>query len=157
MKKTLLLSVICSIAYFSNAQVNPHAIGVRGIGYGGEISYQHGIGSSNRLELDLGLWNRAYRDFTLTGVYHWVFNIDGGFNWFVGVGGQVGEHRDRKNKDYGGLTLGVAGQIGIEFDFNAVGAPILLGLDYRPVIPVIGRYRDWWYGSGTGLSIRYTF
>jgi hypothetical protein len=50
---------------------------------------------SNRLELDLGWRNRndyknnGYDDNTikLTALYQWVWNIDGGFNWYAGVGG----------------------------------------------------------------------
>ena len=146
------------------AQVNPHAIGVRSgggkYGYGGELSYQHGFGDANRLELDLG-WKynngkgNDYRHTFITGVYHWVWNIEGGFNWFAGVGGQLGIWRDYNYGQYDGFTLALGGQLGIEYDFNANDVPILLGLDVRPM----WGFTDNIYGVGYGgaLSIRYTF
>jgi hypothetical protein len=57
------------------------------------------LGSNNRLELDLGWRNRndyknnGYDDnaIKLAALYQWVWNIDGGFNWYAGVGGGI-EH-----------------------------------------------------------------
>ena len=56
-------------------------------GFGGEISYQRGLSKNNRLELDLG-WRdgKDYNAFKLTGIYQWVWNIEGGFNWYACVG-----------------------------------------------------------------------
>ena len=58
MKKNFLVLAIVLAGFFTaQAQVNPHAIGLRfggGTAFGGELSYQMGMGSSNRLELDLG-------------------------------------------------------------------------------------------------------
>jgi hypothetical protein len=62
-------------------------------GFGTEITYQRALGSNNRLELDLGWRNRkdynGYDDnaIKLAALYQWVWNIDGGFNWYAGVGG----------------------------------------------------------------------
>ncbi len=158
--------IVLSLSFFATTgfgQVNPHAIGLRGgsgnFGSGAEVSYQHGFGSANRLELDLG-WrgnNRKnhYYAWALTGVYHWVWNLEGGLNWFVGLGGQIGTY---KNYDYDyddGLILNAGGQIGIEYDFNELGAPIQLGLDIRPMWGFLGGYRG--IGYGGALSLRYTF
>jgi hypothetical protein len=37
-------------------------------------------------------YNNGYDDnaIKLTALYQWVWNIDGGFNWYAGVGGGVG-------------------------------------------------------------------
>ncbi|MGJ8661517.1 MAG: hypothetical protein ACSHXL_05740, partial [Bacteroidota bacterium] len=120
MKKLSLVVVVVLLTTFSSfTQVNPHAIGVRGgadtYGGGAEVSYQHGFGDANRLELDLG-WNghRNYSSIYFAGIYHWVFNISGGFNWFVGPGAVLGLHSDRYYKNNDGITIGVGGQIGIE-------------------------------------------
>lgn len=165
--KTLLVgvSMLTLFAFNGTSQVNPHAIGLRGgtgyHGHAGEISYQHGFGSSNRLELDLG-WrnyhknNDDYSNSYLAGIYHWVWNITDGFNWYAGVGGIVGLHNHRHHDEYDGVTLDLAGQIGIEYDFNMHGAPILIGLDARPTWRFIG-YGNNHYGWGTAFSIRYTF
>ena len=68
MKKVILaLITLFTVSLSSVAQVEPHAIGGRfgGGNYGGgfEISYQHGLGDANRLELDLGMnSHHGYRD-----------------------------------------------------------------------------------------------
>ncbi|MCK7532726.1 MAG: hypothetical protein MZV63_17680 [Marinilabiliales bacterium] len=59
MKKILIFTfVIFCMSYIMNAQVNPHAIGLRiggnGDINGAELSYQKGFNDINRLELDLG-------------------------------------------------------------------------------------------------------
>ncbi len=162
----IAIFVFLAVAFAGNSQVNPHAIGLRGgsgnYGNGAEISYQHGIGSANRLEIDLG-WRRHYvkghghyhGHSALSVIYHWVWNIDGGLNWFAGLGGQVGFY-NYGDYDYNdGLTLALGGQIGIEYDFNDLGAPIQLGLDARPMWGFIGGPRG--FGYGGALSLRYTF
>lgn len=162
MKKLILVAIITVLTAFSSfTQVNPHAIGFRGgadnYGSGAELSYQHGLGDANRLELDLGWSSRKnHSDIYISGIYHWVFNISGGFNWFVGPGANLGLHSDRDDNDNDGVTLGVGGQIGIEYDFNANGVPLMIGLDTRPMWRLLG------YGNGNGffggaLSLRYTF
>ena len=78
-----------------NAQsISNHALGLRlgdSDGFGAEISYQKSITSSNRIEVDLG-WrdSRNYSAFKLAGLYQWVRPIEGGFNWYYGVGGGLG-------------------------------------------------------------------
>lgn len=177
--KSIFVITFALFAFFGTAQVNPHAIGLRGLignyGSGGEISYQHGLGDANRLELDLGWrtnrwWNNKnkdlYRNTAITGVYHWVFNLDQGVNWYVGPGAQLGwfYYRDYEYitndgayvyKDDRGASLSVGGQIGIEYDFNTNGAPLLISLDARPMWNFIGYYSD--FGYGVALSLRYTF
>lgn len=167
--KTLLtsLSILTIFAFNGTSQVNPHAIGIRGgggnYGRGGEISYQHGMGDANRLELDLGWrgrnnynWNNGngshYSHMYIAGIYHWNWNIVDGFNWFVGPGAQVGFYNDKWDDNNDGISLAIGGQIGIEYDFNSLGAPLLLGFDTRPMW-------GFFYGPGYGaaFSLRYTF
>lgn len=167
MKKSTLILVFAFsfLATVSFGQVEPHAIGFRAgsgtFGSGAEISYQHGFGSSNRLELDLG-WRNGYHKhkhnyyaWGLTGIYHWVWNLDGGLNWFAGPGAQIGAYNNRDHDYDDGLTLNVGGQIGIEYNFNELGAPLQLGLDVRPMWGFVGYYHR--LGMGGALSFRYTF
>ncbi len=35
--------------------------------------------------------------FKLTGLYQWVFPLDGDFNWYVGAGGGIGSFSGNKN------------------------------------------------------------
>jgi hypothetical protein len=158
-KKFILSITLLTLTAFS-AQAQPHAIGVRGgssnFGFGGEISYQHGFGDANRLEIDLGLRNspKNYNHMLVSVIYQWVWNIEGGFNWYAGLGGQIGSY-NHKNGDGDGLTLGAGGQLGIEYDFNDLGAPIQMSIDTRPMFGVLGSNNGFGYGGAFG--IRYTF
>jgi len=167
--KTLFtsLAILTLLTFNGASQVNPHAIGIRGgsgyHGEGAEISYQHGIGSANRLEADLG-WRRYnrkndhYSHMYLAVMYHWDWNIVDGLNWFVGPGGVIGTHNHKYHDQYDGLTLDIGGQIGIEYDFSSLGAPILIAIDVRPTWRFIGYYHNNdHYGYDGAFSIRYIF
>lgn len=117
------------------------------------------MGSNNRLEVDLGWRNSKNVDaFKIVGLYQWVWNIDGGFNWYAGVGGGIGSWSYDKNdiEDSGSFIL-AAGDIGIEYNFS--GAPIQLSLDFRPEMYFGGDYSDFRDGFGPdfALGIRYKF
>ena len=169
MKKIILSAImLIGLAFTAQAQdISKNAIGLRfgsNGGFGTEISYQRGLGDNNRLELDLGWRNRKdynndnYDDnaIKLTGLYQWVWNIDGGFNWYAGVGGGVGTYnRDyRDNRDYNnGAFAFVAGDIGIEYNFDI---PLLISLDFRPEFGGSDYYRNN-YGSDVALALKYQF
>lgn len=167
--KIINLCVIVSLILLSlsqaNAKVNPHAIGLRLGGDGDdndvEISYQHGLSKENRLEFDLGFGGNKYHNRTfLAGIYHWNWNIDGGFNWYVGPGAVIGlysyKDNDKKDRDYDddGINISIGGQIGIEYDFNRK-APILLSLDLRPMWGFVGDNSG--IGWGLAFGVRYTW
>ncbi len=158
MKKTILFLGVIFISYFIHAQVNPHAIGVRLSGNGdvngAELSYQHGLGEANRLEFDLGFGaGKNHNRMFLAGIYHWDWNITGGLNWYVGPGAALGIYSYDNNSGY--FNIGLGGQIGLEFDFNKLNAPILLSIDARPMWDFLGDNAgfDW----GASLGIRYTW
>lgn len=159
--KYILFAAFFTLTLSLNAQVNPHAIGLRlngdGRGNGAEISYQHGFGDANRLEIDLG--GRSHKNWRHYGIfvgYHWVWNLTDGLNWYIGPGAALGSYQSRDNYD-DGLTLAVGGQIGLEYDFNSAGAPILISLDARPLWEVWDYYEYNSFGYGAALSIRFTF
>lgn len=163
MKKTfVILIVMLSLGFFAQAQVNPHAIGLRlggdGHANGAELSYQHGFSSANRLELNLGFSGyKHYNSLFVSGTYQWNWNIVSGLNWYIGPGAALGfyNYDDRVHSRSSGVSLGLGGQIGLEFDFNKLGAPILLSVDTRPMFDFVG-YNDG-FGWGAALGIRYTF
>lgn len=183
MMKSILLVVVMAFAFITtttNAQVNPNAIGIRGGGgfggsYGGEITYQKGLGEANRLELDFGFrssrsrykkdfYYEYYNHLSVAVIYHWVFNLTGGLNWYVGLGGQVGFYSWRNNydndypyayEDRSGVSLAIGGQLGLEYDFNAHGVPLLLSLDARPMWDFLGYYSG--FGGDGAFAIKYTF
>lgn len=125
MKKLILSAfMLLGLAFSAQAQdISKNALGLRlgdNDGFGGEISYQRGMGSNNRLEFDLGWRNSKDVDaFKLVGLYQWVWNIEGGFNWYAGVGAGIGSWSYNKNdfKDSGSFVL-AAGDIGIEYNFQ---------------------------------------
>ena len=167
MKKLLLSAVMLfGIAISANAQdISKNALGLRlgdNDGFGGEISYQRGLSGNNRLELDLGFRNSKDVDaFKLAALYQWVWNIEGGFNWYAGVGGGIGSWSyDRRigNDRYkdSGTILFVAGDLGIEYNFQE--APIQLSLDIRPELYFNSdNYREDNFGPDIALGIRYRF
>lgn len=167
MKKVILsVFMLLGLALSTQAQdISKNALGLRlgdNDGFGGEISYQRGLSKNNRLELDLGFRNSNNVDaFKLTGIYQWVWNIDGGFNWYAGVGGGVGSYSydykigNDKFKDSGAIVF-VAGDLGIEYNFKEV--PIQLSLDIRPELYFNSdNYRSDNFAPDLALGIRYRF
>ena len=158
MKKLVLVVVaVFGFVSISNAQLfEDNAIGLRlgdSDGFGAEISYQRALNSENRLEIDLG-WRsgNTFDGFKLTGLYQWVWNIDGGFNWYAGAGGGVGSFDFDSPIDDSETFFFVAGDIGIEYNFDI---PLLLSLDFRPEIG-FGDFNDD-LDFDIALSIRYQF
>lgn len=170
--KKLFITAILFLGFAFSAQsqnISKNALGLRlgdNDGFGGELSYQRKLSGKNRLELDLGWRNRGnyyngYGDNTgikLAGLYQWVWNIDGDFNWYAGLGGGLGnESFDYKinNVVYSdSYTYGfLAGNIGIEYDFDI---PLLISLDFRPEFYLSDSVARG-YGSDIGLGIRYQF
>lgn len=172
MKKIILVaSLIIGLSFSAQAQnSSKNALGLRlgdNDGFGGEISYQRKLSSNNRLELDLGWRNSNYVDaIKLVGLYQWVWNIDGGFNWYAGVGGGVGtwsyDNNNNNNNnnfnngiDDSGTFALVAGDIGIEYNFDV---PLQLSLDFRPEIYFNSDdFRENNFGPDIALGIRYRF
>lgn len=166
MKKLILSAVmLIGLAFASNAQeISKNALGLRlgdNDGFGAEISYQRALGSNNRLELDLGLRNNDYYDsFKVVGLYQWVWNIDGGFNWYAGVGGGVGSYSFGKDNDKfngsdeSGTFFLAAGDLGIEYNFDI---PLIISLDLRPELYFGDDFRNDNFGPDIALGIRYQF
>lgn len=167
MKKLFVSAILLfGFAFSAQAQEQKNAIGLRlgdNDGFGGEISYQRYLNTSNRLEFDLG-WRDSsnYDAIKLVGLYQWVMNIDGGFNWYVGAGGGLGSWEfDNDNVPEGfegdedsGTFLLIAGDIGIEYNFDF---PLQLSLDFRPEIYFGDDFREDDFGPDIALGIRYRF
>jgi hypothetical protein len=162
MKKIIItLSVIIGMTLTAQSQkVSKNALGLRlgsNDGFGAELSYQRKLASNNRLELDLGFRNSNDVDaFKLAALYQWVWNIEGGFNWYAGVGGGVGSWSiDNKNFKDNGTFVFVAGDLGIEYNFDA---PVQIALDIRPELYFNSEsYRSNNFGPDIAFSTRYRF
>nr|WP_299339128.1 hypothetical protein [Allomuricauda sp.] len=142
--------------------ISEHALGLRlgdSDGFGAEISYQKSIGRYNRAEFNLG-WrdSREFDAFKLAGIYQWVHQIEGNFNWYYGVGGGLGSVEFEPvpdGEDNDGLFVFAAGDIGVEYNFDI---PLLLSLDFRPEIGLLGYDGfDDGFDFDIALGIRYQF
>lgn len=171
MKKALLVAfMLIGLVFTAEAQkISKNALGLRlgdNDGFGGEISYQRGLSKTNRLELDLG-WrdNNVFSAVKVAGLYQWVWNIDGGFNWYAGIGGGLGtwSYNDNwknnnkffnNNNNDGGAYFFAAGDIGIEYDFDI---PLMISLDLRPELYLNDYGVGENFGPDIALGIRYQF
>ncbi|WP_324217091.1 outer membrane beta-barrel protein [Flavobacterium sp.] len=174
MKKIILSAImLIGLAFSAQAQeISKNAIGLRigdNDGFGAEVSYQRKLSTNNRLELDLG-WRNRDRNFNnnynsdessvkLAGLYQWVWNIDGGFNWYVGVGGGLANNsydyydNDNNRYDESYTYAFAAGDIGIEYDFDI---PLMLSLDFRPEFYFTDKVNED-FGPDVAFSVRYQF
>ncbi|WP_340198530.1 hypothetical protein [Ascidiimonas sp. W6] len=163
MKKIILsISLIFLFVISASSQLfSENALGLRlgdSDGFGAEISYQRALSGNNRLEFGLG-WRDAsdYNAFRLTGLYQWVFLLDGNFHWYVGAGGGFGnidpDDNNALTRDLDSEFFGfVAGNIGIEYDFEI---PLIISLDLRPEIGFSNYTDD--FDFDLAIGIRYQF
>jgi hypothetical protein len=148
----ILFAAVSSVALL--AQTSERAIGIR-FGSGGKVSYQHPLGVANRIEFDLGL---SPQSFGINGIYHWVNDLSDwtdGMSWYYGPGATVGFSNSTTLYPTSKLTLGIVGQVGLEYKFEF---PLQLSIDYRPTFYLL---RPNWVGLGSYgdvcLSARYRF
>ena len=123
MRKILLsIALIAGISFGANAQ----ELGVRfGNVTGGDVALDavFSAGDFSRIHANVSfgddivgidaLWDFSYRSFQAEGET---------FFWYLGAGPFIGIGDD--------FSLGAVGEIGIEYQFS--GAPIALGIDWRP-------------------------
>ncbi|MCI2082411.1 MAG: porin family protein [Bacteroidales bacterium] len=156
MKKILLtLALLCAVMAAGNAQ--PRAIGVR-LGYGADFSYQQSASRNNMWDITVGGEGKVWDDtkgywLSASFMYDWVWNIQGGFNWYAGPGFGIGLGMGSYSDDEGTYAINVGGQIGIEYEFASL--PLNLSLDYRPMYNVLGTNGDNLYYAALGIRYRF--
>ena len=109
------------------------------------------------------IWKECIRDgknyngVKLVGLFQWVWNIDGGFNWYAGPGIGLGAYRfdNPGGQNFRDSFVFLSGALGIEYKFDI---PLLLSLDIRPELG----FGDAVYDNNDldfdiGLGIRYMF
>ncbi len=160
-RKKLTIAVIALTAFAYNVEaqeISSNAIGLRfgdNDGFGVEVSYQHKLNDTKRLEADLGFRNNNNFDiWKLTGIHQWVWNIDGGFNWYAGVGAGIGNVNIKNLNGDDGLFVNVVGNVGVEYNFDI---PLLLSIDFRPEIGIVNDFGTNDFDPDVALSIRYQF
>ena len=132
------------LAFAAVASAQPRALGIRA-GYGGELSYQHSLGS-NFLEADLGFFVGNGMHVSLA--YDFVFASANIFNFYIGPGAQIGAYNGENGMSF---NAGLLAQLGVEAEIPSV--PLNLSLDWRPTIVSIGGP----YWAGVALGLRYRF
>ncbi|MBT8265089.1 MAG: hypothetical protein KJO41_10675 [Bacteroidia bacterium] len=156
----LLITVLVGFSFASSGQqIADNALGLRlgdSDGFGAEISYQRSIGENNRLEFGLG-WRDGnnFSALRVTGLYQWVWILDGNFNWYAGVGGGFASYSIDglpPGSDDTDTALFAAGDIGIEYNFDI---PLLISLDFRPEFG-FGNFNDD-VDFDIALGLRYQF
>jgi len=159
MKRIVFLTfgMLFMVSFFSFSQ--NRSLGLRlggGDAVGAEISFQTPF-NKNRIELDLGFGgNSNWNYWKLAAIHQWVMPIDGGFKWYLGVGGSlgswdyVGKYTDKND---GGVSLAIALNAGVEYIFTEV--PIQISIDTRPELGIINHGSDSIFGLA--LGIRYVF
>ena len=149
MKKLLAIAVALT-AFVAVAAAQPRALGVRfgspsfNPGFGAELSYQHGLGTTNFIEFDLG-WSTA----GINGTASWDYilaEFGGGFDFYAGPGANLGLVGDY-------FFVGALAQVGLEYQFGTI--PFNVSLDWRPTFYLVPETR--FSPSGVALSLRYRF
>ncbi|WP_378188062.1 hypothetical protein ACE939_06475 [Aquimarina sp. W85] len=161
MKKILLIFalILGGLTTVQSQQISKHALGLRlsdSNGFWAEASYQAATSSDNRIELNLGAQGENfYNAIKLTGLYEWVFQIDGGLNWYVGpgIGGGIVDYDNDFRRDDTDSFGFVTGTVGIEYNFDF---PLLISLDFRPEL-YFDNYNNDDVNFNLGLSARYQF
>lgn len=160
MKKSFILAALMVVFGATMAYAQPRAIGGN-IGYGVGLSYQHGFGASNMLDVAVNI--PLFDGIGGIVTYDWIdpfgtsvpWNEKGEWHWYMGVGGAIGMYGFKAPVGY----VGVAGHIGIEYDF---WFPLQLSVDWRPNIgPWFTKgnagFNTWGLYDGISLGVRYKF
>ena len=128
--KKVLVSAVLVLASFSFASAQQNALGIK-FGDGGDISYQRYLGGSERqrAEFNVGISSFSFDEFTVNGLYQWVFGLSAitdGLKWHAGIGAGAVFNTDF---DFG---LNALANVGIEYNFP--GFPLQLALDWTPAV-----------------------
>ena len=154
MKKIIIMAALV-LGFAVAASAQPRAIGVR-VGNGGEVSYQHSMGS-NFLEVDggLGLGFDGVFNVGATGIYNFMiaqpsWTPRGEWGFYAGPGAGVGLGLGDANY----LNVSAAGMVGLEYSF---WFPLQLSIDFRQHIGIGFGGAGLHTPSSVALGIRYKF
>jgi len=158
MKRITLVCLILLCGGRAWSQVPDHALGIRLGGsvnaIGAEASYQIGVSDETRLELNAGFGtSTGLTVIKGTGVFHYIGNLGGDFNWYGGPGLSSGTYTlADKGGEYRAF-LHICVDLGIDYYFDEV--PIQIAVDFRPEYPIGDSYTDGDFDTGLGVAARY--
>lgn len=145
-KLTFVFGTIVLALFFATGSAKAQELGVRfGQVVGGNVAIDgmFSVGEFSRVHADVSFGNGVGAE----ALWDFLYRPLGSeaFNWYVGAGPSIIISSP--------FWLGISGEVGIDYHFN--GAPIALGLDWRPTFWIIDT-TDFSAG-GFGLNIRYVF
>jgi hypothetical protein len=144
MKRAVLIIAVmistCTLAYSQELGLRFGYAGAPNVAVDGVFS----VSKFSRIHADIAFGNGAV---DLDVLWDFLYKPlgDEAFNWYLGVGPYI-----RIDDPF---HLGVAGEAGLEYRFK--GAPLALGLDWRPRVSIIENTD--FYADGFGLNLRYVF
>ena len=163
-----LLTVVlaCLTLAAASAQGYQRAIGLR-LGYPLAVSYKQYYSGSTAFEIyGGGSTYKDYSRFSITAALQKSYPLGlsnelSPLRWYWGGGASVQfwNYRDDfyrgKNRrgDYAATSAGINGYLGLEYAFREV--PIMLTLDWVPVVFLGNGYRRGFRGESGGLGVRY--
>lgn len=155
MKRSVMTFIMAlSIGTLISAQEYKTGIGIRA-GFSSGLTIKHFNKQKAAIE---GILSTRWQGFDITGLYevhNQAFNVDH-LNWYIGGGAHIGFYNGNYVSwgKYGTAytVVGIDGILGIEYNFSEI--PINIGIDWKPVINLVGYSGIWSEGA---LSIRYIF
>ena len=146
MKKVLVVLFLVGVFFFTSENAQAQEVGVRfGQVVGGNVGIDamFSAGKFSRIHADVSFGNGV----GVEALWDFLYRPLGGeaFNWYVGVGPSL-----LINDPF---FLGVSGEVGLDYHFN--GAPIAIGVDWRPTLWIIETTN--FSADGFGLNVRYVF
>ncbi len=154
---TIFILVLLAVGTEIRAQDYQTGIGLRA-GVSNGLTVKHFISDRAAVE---GILHSRWRGLVITGLYEVHQDIQElpGLRWFYGGGAHLGTwngnrgHPNWRHNHSGYTVFGLDGIIGLDYQF--AGAPINLGLDYKPAFNISNDAGFW--GDEVALSIRFTF
>lgn len=118
--------------------------------YPGAFTLKHFITPKSAVEGLFSFWGLGTR---ITGLYELHGDIGGveGLRWYFGPG----VHLSFFKSEYGGISPGIDGVIGLDYKFN--NAPVNISLDWQPSLELGDYDKGMFVGDWGGLAIRYVF
>jgi len=139
-----VITLVIAGALVTNAQEVGIRFGGTNSRGGAAIDGVFSAGQFSRIHADLGIYKGGIG---IDALWDFLYKPlgDEAFNWYLGVGPSTFLGED--------FWLGVSGEIGLEYRFT--GAPISLGIDWRPTFWIL---EETSFSSGSfGLNVRYVF
>ncbi len=161
-----MMAALLLLSGVAVAVAQPRSIGLN-LGPWSSISYEHGFGDANMLDVAAVLHLPFNSGFGVGGhvTYDWIdpfnakfpWDYDGSWHWYMGVGGSGGFNFGTKDVS-GWWYAGVAGHVGVEYNF---WFPLQLSVDWRPSIGVCNQngigFNNAGLWGGLSLGVRYMF